>query len=206
MTVPPACCGTVRSSRRRRKSASPGRRRTPRFPRQAVATAFARAGIGVDDLEYVGFYDKPLLKFERILETYLGFAPRGFKLVPDGGAALDEGEALPRPAAPRTSSAVYDGRRCSSPSTTSRTRRARSSPRRSTRPRSSPSTAWASGPPPRSGIGEGNDIRIAERAALPDSLGLLYSAFTYYTRLQGQLGRVQGDGPRALRRAQVRAT
>src|ERR1051325_8845726 len=37
------------------------------------------AGIGVDDLDVVGFYDKPILKFERILETYLGVAPRGFR-------------------------------------------------------------------------------------------------------------------------------
>ena len=49
------------------------------FPRQAVAYCLRAGGIGVDDLKYVGFYDKPLLKFERILETYLGIAPRGSK-------------------------------------------------------------------------------------------------------------------------------
>ena len=38
-----------------------------------------RAGIQVRDLSAVGFYDKPLLKFERILETYLGVVPRGFR-------------------------------------------------------------------------------------------------------------------------------
>jgi carbamoyltransferase len=36
------------------------------------------AGLTVDQLDYVGFYDKPLLKFERLLETYLDYAPAGF--------------------------------------------------------------------------------------------------------------------------------
>ena len=59
------------------------------------------AGIALADLDYVGFYDKPLLKFERILETYLGVAPRGFPVVPEGGSALDQGEAPPGSGAPR---------------------------------------------------------------------------------------------------------
>ena len=48
------------------------------FPREAVNYCLASQGIEVSDLSYVGFYDKPLLKFERILETYLGVAPKGF--------------------------------------------------------------------------------------------------------------------------------
>ena len=49
------------------------------FPTQAVAYCLAEAGIVAADLDYVVFYDKPFLKFERLLETYLAFAPRGFK-------------------------------------------------------------------------------------------------------------------------------
>ena len=49
------------------------------FPAHAVAYCLKEAGIGVADLAAVGFYDKPILKFERILETYLGVAPRGFR-------------------------------------------------------------------------------------------------------------------------------
>src|SRR5438128_12631160 len=45
------------------------------FPRHAVRYCLQAAGIRPADLAYVGFYDKPLLKFERILETYLGVAP-----------------------------------------------------------------------------------------------------------------------------------
>jgi carbamoyltransferase len=49
------------------------------FPKHAVEYCLRSAGITVKDLTYVGFYDKPLLKFERILETYLGVAPKGFR-------------------------------------------------------------------------------------------------------------------------------
>src|SRR5437899_2908557 len=48
------------------------------FPQHAVAFCLKQAGITAADLTHVGFYDKPLLKFERILETYLSIAPRGF--------------------------------------------------------------------------------------------------------------------------------
>src|SRR6202453_3078064 len=48
------------------------------FPRQAVAYCLSAAGLAPADLDYVAFYDKPLTKFERLLETYLAYAPRGF--------------------------------------------------------------------------------------------------------------------------------
>ena len=130
------------------------------FPRQAVDYCLREGGHrGRRTSTYVGFYDKPLLKFERILETYLGIAPRGLPLVPEGGAAVAQGQALSSTGSSATTLAATTGRRCSTPSTTSRTRPARSSRRRSTRPPSSPWTAWASGPPPRSASATGNDIR-----------------------------------------------
>jgi carbamoyltransferase len=49
-----------------------------RFPAAAVAYCLEEAGIALEEVDYVAFYDKPLLKFERLLETYLAFAPRGF--------------------------------------------------------------------------------------------------------------------------------
>src|SRR5438093_2344427 len=48
------------------------------FPLHAARYCLQAGGIAASQLAYVGFYDKPLLKFERILETYLGVAPRGF--------------------------------------------------------------------------------------------------------------------------------
>ncbi len=50
-----------------------------RFPSHALDYCLSEAGIGLDQVDLVAFYDKPLLKFERLLETYLAFAPRGFK-------------------------------------------------------------------------------------------------------------------------------
>ena len=49
------------------------------FPHQAIDYCLREAGIGIDDIDHVAFYDKPFLKFERLLETYLSFAPRGYK-------------------------------------------------------------------------------------------------------------------------------
>ncbi len=49
------------------------------FPAHAVAYCLREAGSSLDGFDCIAFYDKPLLKFERLLETYLAFAPRGFK-------------------------------------------------------------------------------------------------------------------------------
>ena len=49
------------------------------FPRHALEYCLAEAGISLDQVDLVAFYDKPFLKFERLLETYLAFAPRGFE-------------------------------------------------------------------------------------------------------------------------------
>src|SRR5215469_1233901 len=49
------------------------------FPRKAIAYCLQAAGLTLGDLSEVVFYDKPLLKFDRLLETYLGYAPKGLK-------------------------------------------------------------------------------------------------------------------------------
>ena len=50
-----------------------------RFPQNAVDYCLEEAGITPEQLDYVGFYDKPLTKFERLLETYLAFTPAGYR-------------------------------------------------------------------------------------------------------------------------------
>src|SRR5215475_11207967 len=50
-----------------------------RFPHHALAYCLDEGGITLGDVDYVAFYDKPFLKFERLLETYLAFAPKGFR-------------------------------------------------------------------------------------------------------------------------------
>ena len=51
----------------------------PSFPVNAIQWCLADAGVALNAVDLVAFYDKPFLKFERLLETYLAFAPRGFK-------------------------------------------------------------------------------------------------------------------------------
>ena len=55
------------------------RKHDARFPHHAAAYCLAEAGISAAEVDHVAFYDKPFLKFERLLETYLAFAPRGFR-------------------------------------------------------------------------------------------------------------------------------
>ena len=51
----------------------------PRFPAHSVGYCLDEAGCGLDGVDYVAFYEKPFIKFERLLETYLATAPRGFR-------------------------------------------------------------------------------------------------------------------------------
>ena len=50
----------------------------PAFPHRAIAYCLEEGGVALADIDYVAFYDKPFIKFERLLETYLAFAPKGF--------------------------------------------------------------------------------------------------------------------------------
>src|SRR6266550_125175 len=50
----------------------------PGFPANAIAYCLKEAGLTAEELSYVAFYDKPLTKFDRLLETYLAYAPKGF--------------------------------------------------------------------------------------------------------------------------------
>ncbi|MBC7991851.1 MAG: hypothetical protein H7Z15_01230, partial [Rhizobacter sp.] len=49
------------------------------FPTHAIDYCLSQAGVGMKGIDRVVFYDKPFLKFERLLETYLAFSPRGFQ-------------------------------------------------------------------------------------------------------------------------------
>ena len=49
------------------------------FPKQAVTYCLEEARLTLDQIDYVAFYDKPFLKLERLIETYLAFTPRGFQ-------------------------------------------------------------------------------------------------------------------------------
>ena len=65
--------------RRRRKNALPAKNTIRRFPHHAISYCPERGSARLDELDYIVFYDKPFLKFERLLETYVALAPRGFR-------------------------------------------------------------------------------------------------------------------------------
>src|SRR5947199_7918688 len=49
------------------------------FPSNSIDSCLKQAGLRPEQIDYVGFYDKPLLKFDRLLETYFSYAPAGFR-------------------------------------------------------------------------------------------------------------------------------
>jgi carbamoyltransferase len=152
------------------------------FPTQALAYVLEEAGLGIDDLVAVAFYDKPYLKFERLLETYHAFAPRGLrsflaampvwikekllmrKLLKDELALFGGGSPpllFPEHHLSHAASAFFP------------------SPFEEAAILTIDGVGeWATST---IGFGQGHEITILRELDFPHSLGLLYSAFTYYT-------------------------
>ena len=151
-----------------------------RFPSHAVDFCLNEAGLEPGDLDFVGFYDKPLLKFERLLETYLAYAPAGiqsfFRAMP---LWLRQKLHLPR----EMSQALRKGYRKRFVFTEHHESHAASAFFPSPFDEAAVLTLdgvgeWATAS---FGVGEGNRIRLTHELHFPHSLGLLYSAFTYFT-------------------------
>jgi carbamoyltransferase len=149
------------------------------FPRNAVDYCLSEAAIAAEDLDFVAFYDKPLLKFDRILETYIAYAPRGYKLFLKG-LPLWLHEKL---YTPRELDRGLDGRyRGRYVFTRHHESHAASAFFPSPFERAAILTLdgvgeWSTGS---IGLGEGNRIELLKELRFPHSLGLLYSAFTYF--------------------------
>ena len=164
------------------------------FPQNAVAYCLRTAGITIDDVEAVGFYDKPLLKFERLLETYLGVAPRGFASFLKAAPVWMK-EKLYMDRALREALG-YEGQILYAEHHESHAASA-----------FFPSPFEEAAILTMDGVGEwatasiaagrGSDIEILRELHWPDSLGLLYSAFTYYTGFKVNSGeyKVMGLAP-----------
>jgi len=182
-----------------------------RFPLNAARYCLSEAGIRADELDYVGFYDKPLLKFDRLLETYLDYAPSGFssflKALP-----LWMKEKLWMPDLIRTELGKTGGE--------TDERAAKKLGKKfewkllfGDHHESHAASAFYPSPFEEAailtidgvgewatssiGIGKGNEITLLKELRFPDSLGLLYSAFTYYTGFRVNSGeyKVMGLAP-----------
>jgi carbamoyltransferase len=181
------------------------------FPSKAVRYCLREGGLGPEDLDFVGFYDKPIVKFERLLETYIDYAPRGFpsflKAMP-----LWMRQKLWLPDLIRTELARSGG--------LEEEREARRAGRGfgwkllfGDHHESHASSAFYPSPFEEAailtmdgvgewatssiGYGKGNEITLLKELRFPDSLGLLYSAFTYYTGFKVNSGeyKVMGLAP-----------
>jgi carbamoyltransferase len=150
------------------------------FPAHAVDYCLAEAGIRGEDLDLVAFYDKPLLKFDRILETYLSYAPRGFKLFTMGLPVwLRQKLHTPREL-DRGLGGSYSGRYVFLEHHESHAASAFfPSPFEEAVILTLDGVGeWDTGS---IAVGRGNKIEMLEELKFPHSLGLLYSAFTYFT-------------------------
>jgi len=165
------------------------------FPKHAVDYCLRTAGISTKDLTFVGFYDKPLLKFERILESYLGVAPKGFlQFLKAGPLWLKEKLFLDRQ--------LHDAL-VGYPNEILYAEHHESHAASAFFPSPFDEAAivtmdgvgeWATAA---IGVGRGNEIKLLRELRWPDSLGLLYSAFTYATGFKVNSGeyKVMGLAP-----------
>ena len=165
-----------------------------RFPHRAVEYCLKAGGITSEDLDLVAFYDKPWLKFERLLETYVAFAPAGLpsflkamplwlkeKLWMEDAIKKDtgyDGKVLfPEHHQSHAASAFFP------------------SPFESAAVLTLDGVGeWATSS---WGVGRGNRIEPRGEIRFPHSIGLLYSAFTYYTGFKVNSGeyKVMGLAP-----------
>ena len=166
-----------------------------RFPTLAVQYCLREAGISVADLAHVGFYDKPLLKFERILETYMGVAPSGFRSFLMAGPLWVK-EKLFTDRDLRKSLGDYEGSLLYSEHHESHAASAFfPSPFEESAILTMDGVGeWATAS---IGHGKGAELNLLRELRWPDSLGLLYSAITYYTGFKVNSGeyKVMGLAP-----------
>lgn len=164
------------------------------FPSNAIDFCLKSQGLSVSDISYVAFYDKPLLKFERLLETYLTTAPQGF---------TSYAKALP----------LWLKHKLWIPDTIKRELKYDGEILFTEHHQSHAGSAFYPSPFQKAailtidgvgewttnslGIGDGNHFKLIKDIKFPHSLGLLYSAFTYFTGFKVNSGeyKVMGLAP-----------
>lgn len=166
------------------------------FPIHAIDYCLEEAGLTPDTLDYVAFYDKPFLKFERLLETYLSYAPRGFRSFAKAMPLwLKQKLHLPRE--------IRKGLRDQYEKRIIFTEHHESHAASAFFPSPFEEAAiltldgvgeWATAS---FGTGRGSRMELTHELRFPHSIGLLYSAFTYYTGFRVNSGeyKVMGLAP-----------
>jgi carbamoyltransferase len=172
------------------------RKHDPSFPAKAMAYCLREAGIGAQDLGAVVFYEKPLVKADRLLETYLAVAPRGLRsfsvAIPTWLREKNNIPAIIR----RNLGRGYDG-----PVLFTEHHESHAGSAFFPSPFTEAAILTADGvgewATATIGVGEGNRLQLLQEIRFPHSLGMLYSAFTYYTGFRVNSGeyKVMGLAP-----------
>jgi carbamoyltransferase len=172
-----------------------------RYPENAIAYCLAQAKIALTDVDYVVFYEKPFLKFERLLETYVAFAPRGFRSFTTAiplwiREKLFQKDLLRRKLQELAPEFDWQNKLLFAEHHLSHAASAFfASPYSDAAVLTMDGVGeWCT---TSSAVGSGRELQIKREIHFPHSLGLLYSAFTYYTGFKVNSGeyKVMGLAP-----------
>ena len=171
------------------------------FPFEAIKFCLKFAKIKLKDLNYIVFYEKPFLKFERLLETYIGFAPKGFKSFKISMPSWVKDKLFQKKLIQKNLENIFSSK--IKPSKILFTEHHISHAASAFYPSTFKKSAiivmdgvgeWAT---TSIGIGENNKIKMLSEIHFPHSIGLLYSAFTFFLGFKVNSGeyKVMGLAP-----------
>ncbi len=173
----------------------------PSYPANAVAWCLQAAGIAPGEIDRVAFYDKPFLKFERLLETYVAFAPRGLRSFSMAVPLWIREKLLQKDLLRRKLRALAPDVDWDARLLFAEHHQAHAASAFYPSPFSEAAVLtmdgvgeWAT---TSAAVGRGNDLEITKEIHFPHSLGLLYSAFTFHTGFKVNSGeyKVMGLAP-----------
>ena len=160
------------------------RKHDARFPRLAIEYCLGQSGLSLSEVDYVAFYDKPFLKFERLLETYMAFAPHGFKSFRTAMPIWLREKLFQKRMLRRTLAELNGGLDLGDRLLFAEHHQSHAASAFFASPFKQAVILtldgvgeWAT---TSASIGNGNRLEITKEMHFPHSLGLLYSAFTHY--------------------------
>jgi carbamoyltransferase len=171
------------------------------FPHHAIAACLKVGGVRPSEIDFVAFYDKPFLKFERLLETYLSFAPRGFESFRAALPVWVKDKLFQKTQLVRELKALDSGIPWGDRLLFSEHHLSHAASAYYPSPFKSAAVLTMDGvgewTTTSCALGNGRELEVTQEIQFPHSLGLLYSAFTYYTGFKVNSGeyKVMGLAP-----------
>ncbi len=157
----------------------------PRFPKNSIDYCLQEANCALDSVDYVAFYEKPLIKFERLLETYLANAPRGFRSFQMAIPVWVKEKLFQKTGLKKSLKSLEGGDKWNQNILFTEHHQSHAASAFFASPFESAAVLTMDGVgewcTTSIGRGQGNSLEIERELHFPHSLGLLYSAFTYFT-------------------------